>query len=360
MIQELLGSPALIGERKISMNHGAVILEGMPSPSPCFSPSPTPSPPSSSSSAITKTTAQATATATTTGNGTSTTTNSSNPENLRCPRCDSANTKFCYYNNYNLTQPRHFCKTCRRYWTKGGALRNVPIGGGCRKNKSSAVSSSASKSSASKFKNLSSEIGRSSFVSAFDPEISQSQVLWASPQSSHILALLRANQNPNPSSLGHQASPFMTLKEETNLIGNHMMPEPGISESAMNNARNLGMIDPLIHVPSSCTSFLRGNHQQVPHQLSHHQQNGIILSGEAQNSGIQSLYQRLRASTGNNYGYSEHSPAILSSVASTPPLSSSLSSSILESVPATATSELGYWNPAFCVSDLPNTNGSYP
>lgn len=56
---------------------------------------------------------------------------------LKCPRCDSPNTKFCYYNNYNLTQPRHFCKTCRRYWTKGGALRNVPIGGGCRKNKRS-------------------------------------------------------------------------------------------------------------------------------------------------------------------------------------------------------------------------------
>ncbi|XP_010254593.1 PREDICTED: dof zinc finger protein DOF5.7 [Nelumbo nucifera] len=54
---------------------------------------------------------------------------------LKCPRCDSPNTKFCYYNNYSLTQPRHFCKTCRRYWTKGGALRNVPIGGGCRKNK---------------------------------------------------------------------------------------------------------------------------------------------------------------------------------------------------------------------------------
>ncbi|XP_073047316.1 dof zinc finger protein DOF5.7-like isoform X2 [Primulina eburnea] len=54
---------------------------------------------------------------------------------LKCPRCDSTNTKFCYYNNYNLTQPRHFCKTCRRYWTKGGALRNVPIGGGSRKAK---------------------------------------------------------------------------------------------------------------------------------------------------------------------------------------------------------------------------------
>ncbi|KAJ6792786.1 Dof zinc finger protein DOF2.1 [Iris pallida] len=54
---------------------------------------------------------------------------------LKCPRCDSAHTKFCYYNNYSLSQPRYFCKTCRRYWTKGGSLRNVPVGGGCRKNK---------------------------------------------------------------------------------------------------------------------------------------------------------------------------------------------------------------------------------
>ncbi|XP_010529029.1 PREDICTED: dof zinc finger protein DOF3.1-like [Tarenaya hassleriana] len=55
-------------------------------------------------------------------------------EQLKCPRCESMNTKFCYYNNYNLSQPRHFCKSCRRYWTKGGALRNIPIGGGSRKN----------------------------------------------------------------------------------------------------------------------------------------------------------------------------------------------------------------------------------
>ncbi|XP_042441153.1 uncharacterized protein LOC122026477 [Zingiber officinale] len=58
-------------------------------------------------------------------------------QGLKCPRCDSPNTKFCYYNNYSLSQPRHYCKTCRRYWTKGGALRNVPVGGGCRKNKRS-------------------------------------------------------------------------------------------------------------------------------------------------------------------------------------------------------------------------------
>ncbi|KAJ0766065.1 putative transcription factor C2C2-Dof family [Helianthus annuus] len=57
------------------------------------------------------------------------------PPALKCPRCESLNTKFCYYNNYNLSQPRHFCKSCRRYWTIGGVLRNVPVGGGCRKKK---------------------------------------------------------------------------------------------------------------------------------------------------------------------------------------------------------------------------------
>ncbi|KAL5715618.1 hypothetical protein ACHQM5_017413 [Ranunculus cassubicifolius] len=60
---------------------------------------------------------------------------------LKCPRCDSTNTKFCYYNNYNQTQPRHFCKACRRHWTKGGTLRNVPVGGG-RKNKRPSTSNS--------------------------------------------------------------------------------------------------------------------------------------------------------------------------------------------------------------------------
>ncbi|KAM0840645.1 hypothetical protein ACQ4PT_059522 [Festuca glaucescens] len=68
------------------------------------------------------------------------------PEAVKCPRCDSTNTKFCYYNNYNLSQPRHFCKSCRRYWTKGGVLRNVPVGGGCRKAKRSSSSSSSAPS----------------------------------------------------------------------------------------------------------------------------------------------------------------------------------------------------------------------
>lgn len=59
------------------------------------------------------------------------------PEGLPCPGCESTNTKVRCYNNYNPAQPRHFCKACRRYWTRGGALRKVPVGGGIRRNKRS-------------------------------------------------------------------------------------------------------------------------------------------------------------------------------------------------------------------------------
>ncbi|KAH7837194.1 hypothetical protein Vadar_010842 [Vaccinium darrowii] len=71
------------------------------------------------------------------------------PQALKCPRCDSSNTKFCYYNNYSLSQPRHFCKGCKRYWTRGGTLRNVPVGGGCRKNKRVLIKRSSSSTSSS-------------------------------------------------------------------------------------------------------------------------------------------------------------------------------------------------------------------
>lgn len=63
---------------------------------------------------------------------------------LPCPRCESMDTKFCYYNNYNVNQPRHFCKNCQRYWTAGGTLRNVPVGAGRRKNKHSIAASTVS------------------------------------------------------------------------------------------------------------------------------------------------------------------------------------------------------------------------
>ncbi|KAL2528724.1 Cyclic dof factor 2 [Forsythia ovata] len=58
---------------------------------------------------------------------------------LPCPRCNSMDTKFCYFNNCNVNQPRHFCKKCQRYWTAGGTMRNVPVGAGRRKNKNAAA-----------------------------------------------------------------------------------------------------------------------------------------------------------------------------------------------------------------------------
>ncbi|KAL6553020.1 hypothetical protein OROGR_006862 [Orobanche gracilis] len=77
----------------------------------------------------------------------STSNNSSNENTLRkpgkilpCPRCNSMDTKFCYFNNYNVSQPRHFCKNCQRYWTAGGTMRNVPVGAGRRRNKNSSAS----------------------------------------------------------------------------------------------------------------------------------------------------------------------------------------------------------------------------
>ncbi|KAJ0966189.1 hypothetical protein J5N97_027327 [Dioscorea zingiberensis] len=67
----------------------------------------------------------------------------------KCPRCESMQTKFCYFNNYSPSQPRHFCKSCKRYWTDGGALRDVPHGGATerrpkRLRKSTSTTSSSS------------------------------------------------------------------------------------------------------------------------------------------------------------------------------------------------------------------------
>ncbi|XP_042507285.1 dof zinc finger protein DOF3.4-like isoform X2 [Macadamia integrifolia] len=329
MIQELLGGSAtLVRERKISING---ILEGHHSPSPS----------SSSSANKTATAAATTATTTTTTTTTtatatsSSTSQSSDHQNLRCPRCDSSNTKFCYYNNYNLTQPRHFCKTCRRYWTKGGALRNVPIGGGCRKNKNTCVSTSAGKSSTAKVKTVS-DVVKANIGCSFDHDPHSNPILWASPQNSQLLALLKSSQNPNP-----MGSP-MTSDQQ--------------SEAATGalNVRTLSL-DPLSQIPMGlCSSFWRNNQHHQPQQHHHHQHQQGLLLGEVQNSGVQELYQRLRSST--NY-YTDHPQMGFTNVGST-----SSSSTILEpAAPVVAGGELGYWStPAFSWSDLPTTNGAFP
>lgn len=341
MIQELLGGASatlIAGERKISINNsqgGGFTL--------------TPSSPSCTTSITTSSIIPAT---TTTVTATPTTTSSnSEKQNLRCPRCDSSNTKFCYYNNYNLTQPRHFCKTCRRHWTKGGALRNVPIGGGCRKNKSSGMSNSVAKQTATKMKGVASELGRSS-PSLFDQELPQTPTMWGSPQNTQLMAFLRATQNQNQNPSPNPNSMSIVTKEEGNLMGSHhsqMVTEPLLANGLM-NPRTLGY-DGGGEVPSSMGLFWRNNHQDQK------QQNNAFVVGEHQRSGVQEFYHKFRSSSSFNYCGSDNLPVFLGNMAS----SSSSWSNILESSSASAGSEFGCWNnPTLSWSDLPTTNGAYP
>lgn len=73
---------------------------------------------------------------------------------LRCPRCNSTDTKFRYYNNNDRGQPRHYCKTCRRYWTVGGSMRNIPFGGSSSRSNGKPVTKDSSSQLATKIEPL--------------------------------------------------------------------------------------------------------------------------------------------------------------------------------------------------------------
>ncbi|XP_073157335.1 uncharacterized protein [Henckelia pumila] len=130
------------------------------------------------------------------------------PPSQKCPRCDSSNTKFCYYNNYSLSQPRYFCKACRRYWTHGGTLRNVPVGGGCRKSKRPKASSSSSSSSPNR------EMARSGIQSLSPPRPS-SNLITTGMISSH--SLMRTSPPVN-------IQPFGNISFYTTSTGGAVLP----------------------------------------------------------------------------------------------------------------------------------------
>ncbi|XVE56760.1 hypothetical protein DITRI_Ditri04bG0036600 [Diplodiscus trichospermus] len=172
---------------------------------------------------------------------------------LKCPRCNSLNTKFCYYNNYNLSQPRHFCKSCRRYWTKGGVLRNVPVGGGCRKAKRSKAKPSSDATSTA-----------AAAVSApSHPEQQQHQNHDQSKANSHsssesssltaansnvAVTTNNNNNNNNNSSAGATADAVSAVTSHSNLIN--------VSESNFyENPNNLGFEPGLLEQGSDCGIF---------------------------------------------------------------------------------------------------------
>ncbi|XP_075490677.1 uncharacterized protein LOC142529140 [Primulina tabacum] len=127
---------------------------------------------------------------------------------FKCPRCESTYTKFCYYNNYSLSQPRYFCKACRRYWTKGGTLRNIPVGGRCRKNsKSSAKKSSSSSSDNQNLQHTKGASALSPLPSYYDDHnidpTDQFPLVFPDPihfPCIHSNGILTANMNPHHSS----------------------------------------------------------------------------------------------------------------------------------------------------------------
>ncbi|KAL3651120.1 hypothetical protein CASFOL_007523 [Castilleja foliolosa] len=268
------------------------------------------------------------------GGGSPSSPSSSAAENLRCPRCDSSNTKFCYYNNYNLTQPRHFCKTCRRYWTKGGALRSVPIGGGCRKNKNATITTAVAKS-IGKLKPGSSEMIRTGLFSGLDhahdhqaqAHISANpNMLGASSQNNYnFLSLLRANQNPNNySNHHHLQNPVFNMGLDT--VGPAHVPYSGLQGSLYRN--------------------------QTPGPPG-------FTQGEIQSNGLQELYQRLRSPSTSCY-FPENVPLILGNIASANSTPAADNSAVLESAPAgTGELGLGFWNAnniSWPTIDLPTTN----
>ncbi|XP_057465360.1 dof zinc finger protein DOF5.4-like [Actinidia eriantha] len=138
---------------------------------------------------------------------------------LKCPRCDSLNTKFCYYNNYNLSQPRHFCKSCRRYWTKGGVLRNVPVGGGCQKAKRSKAKSSAAEPPRERKSNSNSSSESSSLTASTTNNTTPSEAAMATAD------LASASSSTSASTLfNFPDSSFFKFSQTTN--GNFDPPPP--------------------------------------------------------------------------------------------------------------------------------------
>ncbi|XP_074555923.1 uncharacterized protein LOC141811769 [Curcuma longa] len=313
-------------------------------------------------------------------------------QNLRCPRCDSTNTKFCYYNNYNLTQPRHFCKTCRRYWTKGGALRNVPIGGGCRKTKvvpaiATAVCSAKPAGNKAKPPATGSDLLlRSGLGGAggLESDLSAaSQFLWASPHTSHLMSLLRSGASMQSSGTHcglNLGSPAARVKEDRSLLCSNTAADLNAHALSLDPLSQLGLGASLWKNHHHHNNNNNYYHQPQSRQLPQQNGNNLQAISDMPSSEIQDLYQKFKSSAnyyneplqtviGNVNGGFEHS-SCNGSTASSSMLSNSAiaaaasaTATILEPIPQlSAAGEFGYWNnnPALAAwSDLPTPNGAF-
>ncbi|GAB2279688.1 hypothetical protein Dimus_014330 [Dionaea muscipula] len=370
-------------QRNISNIAEALILQ--PSSLNISPPPPISRPPSFSSPTITRST-------TTVPSSAIKTTNSEAAvvvQNLRCPRCDSTNTKFCYYNNYNLTQPRHFCKTCRRYWTKGGALRNVPIGGGCRKNKTAAAAAAACASTSSAGKSGGSAAnykvkmaalpftedqyghGRQGLLGHGFDQLDVAAAAagwWSSPllcpsphQDSHLLTLLRAppppqnNPKPNPTSTCSSLSinaPFTIKSEDLGVV-----TSPPLLSTVNGNSQGQGFgsfNNELSSIGTLYGSFHK-NINELYQQHQHQQQQQTQWFVPKETCGIQLNPNLLSSTNCTGLGAGGGHPAAAANRGSNS--SSSTTSAIMfESTPVAAGASLGFsW-----ANYLPTPHGAIP
>ncbi|XP_041026028.1 dof zinc finger protein DOF1.4-like [Juglans microcarpa x Juglans regia] len=181
-------------------------------------------------------------------------------EPLKCPRCDSSNTKFCYYNNYNKSQPRHFCRACKRHWTKGGTLRNVPVGGG-RKNKRLKKSSTATSASTS-----ASAATTSTTNSDVDNKL----------KTAHMAIQAQQQRNNLPLSLGDQKCTSDILYQAL-LLPPSSLPQKNLFNSSNLDSKNLSAnnnvclgsaphlpLDQNLNFPFSSSSSFNTNPSPIP------------------------------------------------------------------------------------------------
>lgn len=195
------------------------------------------------------------------------------PQAINCPRCNSTHTKFCYYNNYSLSQPRYFCKTCRRYWTEGGSLRSVPVGGGSRKNKRSSSSSSAS-----------------SLLSKKLP---------------HETIISTSHQNPNFKIYGHEGStqdlnlaypPITTTNPSYSLGLPHEFPDQFPNSSTISSQNNFAQF---LKSGRGFSSFM----SMIP--VSDSNGTGLLYSASTSSGGLP-FQEFSKASTGLNFSLNQH------------------------------------------------------
>ncbi|KAH7546028.1 hypothetical protein FEM48_Zijuj01G0157300 [Ziziphus jujuba var. spinosa] len=203
----------------------------------------------------------------------------------KCPRCESLNTKFCYYNNYSLSQPRYFCKTCRRYWTQGGTLRNVPVGGGCRKGKRAKTSTSG--------QNSRSQAQPEPPLPPQQPS-QQVQQNMANPpaiiSSGSVMTTTPAMRTIEPGALPSQYYPGSGYLSSLAAIHSLNQSQPfdqaldvGTDQLAGNNSSNMSLLQGF-----SVSSF---GSQQQQHQIQPSQTHFYQMAGNRDKSINESLYQ---------------------------------------------------------------------